>query len=359
MGDAYSNYGLWPLAREYAVRNSRFHRITRSAKDAEYAHYLLTGDDPQVVNEYLTLLGEQLKGAEVASPWEITHLVRVAAISQCTAHSADDLVSRSRKTLAAQKGHAWFGAVLATALYRAGAFSEAHEIVRSHNVVRELGALQFADSHPFSFRQKPYLDALVASAVGDESEARASFVRAEALYREVGLVTITRPAVDPSGLPQPNAHELAYLQALRREAWLRVMGATAPDDAWQHLIQARGYRLIGEIEQADREMAAAAAAAPDDPQVWLAQARLRTQWGDPAGSEDAWRRSVELAGVDPRSWIDRGRWHAERGETEKADADFAKAAALTPAELNRVSGSGLVGGRALSAGTQGILPAGD
>ena len=37
MGDAYANYGLWPLAREYAVRNSRFRRITRNNRDAEYA----------------------------------------------------------------------------------------------------------------------------------------------------------------------------------------------------------------------------------------------------------------------------------------------------------------------------------
>ncbi|MBS0266699.1 MAG: protein kinase, partial [Planctomycetes bacterium] len=336
MGDAYANYGLWPLVREYAVRNSRFHRITRNAKDAEYAPLLLTGADPQVVNEYLTLLGEQLKGAEAAEDWHITHLVRVAAISQSPALSADDLVSRSRKLLADQKGGAWFAAALATTLYRAGAFSEAQEILRAHDVVRALGTSQFADSHPFSFRQKPFLDALVAAAVGDQQEAQAGFARAEALYQELGLLIVTRPANGSAGLPQPHPHELAYLQALRREAWLRVKGAAAPDDAWQHLIQARGYRLIGEIEQADREMAAAATAAPDDPQVWLGQARLQAQWSDWAGSaEKAWSRAVELAGGDPRPWIDRGRWHAERGKTELAEADLGKAASLTPDELNK------------------------
>ena len=207
---------------------------------------------------------------------------------------------------------------------------------RSPNVVRELSSRQVADSHPFSVRQIPYLNALVASAVGDEREAQASFARAETLYQEVGLESVTRPAVDATGLPQQPSHELAYLQALRREAWLRVKGIAAPDDAWQHLIEARGYRLIGEVEQADREMAAAAAAAPDDPQFWLARARLQAQGDDPTGSaEEAWRRAIELAGVDPRPWIDRGRWYAERGETEQANADFAKAAALSPAELNK------------------------
>ncbi|HUG92189.1 MAG TPA: hypothetical protein VML55_15215 [Planctomycetaceae bacterium] len=52
-------------------------------------------------------------------------------------------------------------------------------------------------------------------------------------------------------------------------------------------------------------------------------------------TEADFQRTVELAGDDPLPWIHRGRWYAERGEHEKADADFAKAASLTPNELNK------------------------
>jgi tetratricopeptide (TPR) repeat protein len=47
------------------------------------------------------------------------------------------------------------------------------------------------------------------------------------------------------------------------------------------------------------------------------------------------QRAVEQAPGDPLAWIERGRLYAERGEREKADADFAKAASLTPHELNK------------------------
>ena len=45
--------------------------------------------------------------------------------------------------------------------------------------------------------------------------------------------------------------------------------------------------------------------------------------------------AIDLDGDNPLPWIHRGRWHTERGEQEKADADFAKAASLTPNELNK------------------------
>ena len=44
---------------------------------------------------------------------------------------------------------------------------------------------------------------------------------------------------------------------------------------------------------------------------------------------------MELATDDPLPWIHCGRWYAERGQHEKADADFVKAASLTPNELNK------------------------
>jgi tetratricopeptide (TPR) repeat protein len=68
----------------------------------------------------------------------------------------------------------------------------------------------------------------------------------------------------------------------------------------------------------------------------MARARLLSQWDDKDRSaEEAWQKIVELAADNPLPWIHRGRWYAERGKREKADADFAKAASLTPNELNK------------------------
>lgn len=113
-------------------------------------------------------------------------------------------------------------------------------------------------------------------------------------------------------------------------------GQPVPEDPWQHLIQARAYSLIGETQLAEAEIAAATAAAPNDPDVWLAVAKLQ---GDSeeltAKVKVVWTRTANAAPNDPMPLIKRARWYAERGEGEKAEADYAKAASLTSHELNR------------------------
>jgi tetratricopeptide (TPR) repeat protein len=69
-------------------------------------------------------------------------------------------------------------------------------------------------------------------------------------------------------------------------------------------------------------------------------AALFRQWLENQWAEADWQQRVQQAGDDPTPWIQRGRWRAERGEHEKADADFAKAASLTPNELNKFLESG-------------------
>ena len=330
IGDAYAGYGLWPLAREYAVRNIQFQRIGGQAKDAEYAALLLTTPEAAVADEYLAALGKQLEGAEATSPWAITHLVRIASISHSTALTSSDLIDRSRKAQAAQKDFPWFRYVLATALYGAGEIAEARDIMRT------LGELGQADPTPFTFWQKSYLEALIASAAGEQADARSLFAHAERQYDAIGLQIMSRSPAIGSGLPQPDWNELAYFQALRREACRLIRPGEPFSDPWQRLIQARGYRLIGELEKADEELEAAVADASKDTTFWMARANLLSLWNDPKRpAEPDWRRAVELAGDDPLPWILRGRWYAERGQQEKADVDFAKAASLTPNELNK------------------------
>ena len=60
-----------------------------------------------------------------------------------------------------------------------------------------------------------------------------------------------------------------------------------------------------------------------------------SNWNEIERAEAEWQKIVDSAGDDPMPWIHRGRWYAERGEHDKADADFARAASLTPNELNK------------------------
>ena len=130
---------------------------------------------------------------------------------------------------------------------------------------------------------------------------------------------------------------LAWDQQLtvRHDAWKARFGSAERMDPWLHLIQARDCRLLGDNEQAEAEIGAATSAAPDDIEIWSARARLQDLWSAAAAAEASWAKAVELAGDNPLPWIHRGRWYTEHGQQEKADADFAQAASLTPHELNK------------------------
>ncbi|MCU0962047.1 MAG: tetratricopeptide repeat protein, partial [Pirellulaceae bacterium] len=324
---SYGRYGLWPLAGEYVRRSAEFHRVSAHQQDSEFAALLLLPDNAGVADTYLAALAPLTRSDEQLEAWEITHLVQAAAFSRTEAVDTDLIVSRARRAWEIQKGTEWFAMVLAIAHYRAGAYQEAWKLV---------APLKEYNSHAFANPQLPYVKCIIAAALGDASEARIQLARGESLYRQACLESLAHPAVNATGLPSENWHELIKVQAERREALRRMQGQEPGDDPWQHLIQARGYRLIGEIAQADRELAAAEAAAPGDADVWMARARLLAQWNDPARSVDAaWQRAVELAGDNPLARIQRGRWYAEQGELDQADTDFAQAAALTPHELNK------------------------
>ncbi len=124
-------------------------------------------------------------------------------------------------------------------------------------------------------------------------------------------------------LPEPvtiNWHWLTWPQQLRYEALQTIRGESAPDDAWQHLINVRGYRLIGEDAMADQELAAATAAAGDDGEAWILIARL-------GSDEDNWQVAMDHCTDQARLFAERGRWYAARDELPKAGADFVQATA--------------------------------
>ncbi len=328
--NGYGRYGLWPLAGPFARRGAEFRRVGNNFQDAEFSALLLLPENAAAADKYLAALAAAppLTDAD-RETFRIANLVRTAALARSEKIAPEDLIERARKALAAHKdGDDWWKCLLPMALYRAGKFQEARDLLAQ---VGETGSFAFIRA------QSPYVKSIIASALGNDSEARSHLARGEELYKQACLESLSHPAANSLGLPTTNWHELIQLQAQRREA-LRLIHGEVPPDPWQHLIQARGYRLIGEIEKSDAELAAAEAAASDDADVWMARARLFDQWdrhelADGQALEEAVR--LARAGNDPLPLIHAGRQYAERGEHDTADALFAEAAARTPDELNR------------------------
>lgn len=196
------------------------------------------------------------------------------------------------------------------------------------------GDFQAADATLAQYPDAPwqvwYARAMVRHQLNDHPGAGKFLEQGEEELRRIGQIVALR-SQDEVALPHFSKYwwEYSHFLATRRRAWELIRNRAPPADPWLHMIQARGYRLIGENELAEKELAAAVAAAPSDAAMWVARAGLRDRWGEAAWAEADWQRAVELAGQHPQPWIARGRRHAQRGDREKADADFARASALT------------------------------
>lgn len=164
-----------------------------------------------------------------------------------------------------------------------------------------------------------YWLALVYHKLGQQGDATRYFEQAEAKY----LKTADSCLQAPGKSAVKDAHGGAWStwaedQAARRAAWNELRGDAAFQDPWQHLIRARGFRLIGEQDKSLAELAAADVNTPNDRASWKARLRLATRFED---AERIWRHMVDLAADDPLAWIERGRWYVERAQYAKADAD--------------------------------------
>jgi serine/threonine protein kinase/WD40 repeat protein/Flp pilus assembly protein TadD len=300
---SYGALGIWPLAVIHSQRNAQLQRSANVVATEHFAILLAVTGHEDALRAYCRLWHEQASGAgpRVWSQQELLHLARLSSLLSPPALPAEQLEQWTQPYESST--NAWEGLCVALARHRAGKHVEALQILDSYPSQADYESLG-------SYAPKlsaAYLCALAAAGANQQDRARNQFQKAESLYQHACQSCVSGGEV---GLAMPLRDfwwELAAGQILRREAW-QVITGKAPADPWQHLIQARGYRLIGDEKNGDVELAAA---------------------------ENAWQRMLELAGDDPRPWIQRGRWYTERGEHEKADADFAKAASLTPNELNR------------------------
>lgn len=299
----YGALGIWPLAVIHSRRNAQLERSANVVATEHFAILLSVTGQEDALRAYCRLWHEQARGAgpRVWSQQELLHLARLSSLLSPPALPAEQLEQWTQPYESST--NSWEGLCVALARHRAGKHAAALEILDSYPSHADYESLG-------SYAPKlsaAYLCALAAAGANQQDRARNQFQKAESLYQHACQSCVSGSEV---GLAMPLRDfwwELAAGQILRREAW-QVITGKAPADPWQHLIQARGYRLIGEEKNGNAELAAA---------------------------ENAWQRMLELAGDDPRPWIQRGRWYTERGQHEKADADFAKAASITPDELNK------------------------
>ena len=84
--------------------------------------------------------------------------------------------------------------------------------------------------------------------LGQFDEAHRFLDMAERTYGEICQTAVDRPRLSLKSKPisADRWHWMPSVQQLRREAREKIEGTPPPDDPWQHLIQARGYQLIGD-----------------------------------------------------------------------------------------------------------------
>jgi hypothetical protein len=143
----------------------------------------------------------------------------------------------------------WYGLCVALARHRAGKHAAALAILDSYHTDADYDSLgSYAAKLSAAF-----LCALAAKGAGQDDRARKQLQRAEALFQEACRSCL---GGDEVGLAKPlndQWWQLAAAQILRREAWRTIAGQPVGDEqAWLHLICARGYRALGDLQKSDR-----------------------------------------------------------------------------------------------------------
>ena len=185
---------------------------------------------------------------------------------------------------------------LALAQCRTSRYEEAEKTIETHPPFQSLDSISGTGSKVMA----AYLLAIAAQGAGHGEKAAGQIERAGRLHQMLCQAALTTNQRQLPGNFAGSWKTLVTVQVLRREAWQKIKGQSPPADPWWHLVQARGYALLGESERAEQEFAAAVAAAPDDPEIWIARSRVFEQLGDGARAEADRKKAIELgADMEP------------------------------------------------------------
>jgi tetratricopeptide (TPR) repeat protein len=197
---------------------------------------------------------------------------------------------------------AWWSHVLALTHYRAGHFADAIAQADKSNALSPTWSSNIFNG--------PVL-AMAHHRLGHAAEARkwldqsmAEWRRLSPLPRSPGGLAVLPSS--PSEYWPKFWHDWLTFEILLHEASVLIAGAPPLEAAFDHAHRSLLYRQLEDQEKAEAQWQAALKIAPREPALWLARARL----------------------------------FAQRGQHDKADADFLKAATLTPDELDRFPQAG-------------------
>ena len=319
IAEKYGEMGLWKLALQPVDESLRTGQLHDARWDCRGIHLLAAEGRLEEHRQLSHLLADKWGQADPAL------VLWAAAMNSQPALETKRLLELA-DTVAKTTTDPMTNFQAGTAYYHAGEYKRALALM-----------LPFRESTKSGGSAYLHWFALVYHKLGQEAEATRYFEQAEARYLRFAEACLQ----SPEKISAQKGHggywwAWAEDQAARQLAWNELRGNGQLRDPWQHLISARGYRLIGEQEKNATELAAAEAQASADPQFWIVRARLADRMAEQdRGAEAAWQRAIEAGRDNPLIWMQRGRWHAERGERDKADADYAQAAALTPNELCR------------------------
>ncbi len=286
MGEAYLWKGRWQEAREAFSTGDPYWSLELAAA---YLSALL--NDPQGVLEAVERSSRLMQTQGVPESDHLRYRAQALALVAMPQSEAEQLVLELTASNERWNGSRAIQWSLALAQLRAGSYREA---------IRNLNAAKVVNHLPAAASSWAAL-AIAHWKLGEQESARGCLQRSE-------LVVSTLLANSKGS----------------RTCGGEVFGNL---DWKMGLVLHREARtLIDGPEAAEAEFAALFSPPKQDDTPQLSQQnRLETYWN----------KAVDAAGNDPLPLIQRGRWYLECGEKEKAEADFAKAAAMTPHELNK------------------------
>jgi len=297
----YGAMGLGDLAAIAARHNAALKRVTdydgdlaTYRIDTDHAIFLAATGDEQAWREYCHLIARRLaeKAPHEPPTW---WLIRASCLVEPPALDAELCCTEGSKLLGTDENPSRFGeACVALAQYRASRYDDAWKTFTQN----PLDSSWEAESWDTFKLWAGYAYALAAQGHGLSQDAQAQLKRADAVSESICRATLGADRKELAAGFDINPWDLAAAQVLRREAWQKIKGHAPPAEPWWHLIQARGYGLIGESERAEKELAAAVAAAPDDPEFGKARAGVSEQLARAARAEAD--RKKALPGKPPQ-----------------------------------------------------------
>jgi serine/threonine protein kinase/tetratricopeptide (TPR) repeat protein len=239
----YGKIGLWDLAAHYALRNARVRRKVDLIWDARFAGLLRQAISAEDYREYCRRYYDQYNSSSsVSTNWvKQSHLILTCSLIENSDLPLKELVTIGRKAKQLEPRNGWVDFCLALTLYRAQQYQEA------------LNVLPYPDDGVVKF-SAGYLCAMIYFQQGEVERSRQILSDTELLYR-----SYCSEALQGKGgsFPSPFGEwwqELVYSRIMRAAAHRTIDPEWQDPDAEIHLIQARGYDLVGETKLADREL---------------------------------------------------------------------------------------------------------